>query len=168
MRIRQLKPDYWRDSRLHNTPGITADVREFYIGLWGVADDEGFLRWDLPEVASELYRYQSPARRERNVGAWVERLVAIGRVEFLPCGVHAYIPKLTTHQRIGGKRSQTYVTEHLSCGKSTRVREDMDLPQLSARNGKGNGRERNGTESNGKTDYEDALARAAAKAGRAA
>ena len=166
MRIRQIKPDYWRDSRLHNTRGITADVREFYIGLWSVADDYGYLRWDVPEVASELYRYRSAARRERDAQAWMERLVGIGRVRLLEGCDHAFIPKLTAHQKIGGTKSQTYLLEHQRCVPPGSAN-SAEVPPTSASNGKGKGTVGEGTESN-VSDFENALARAQAKAGKSA
>lgn len=114
MRIRSVKPDYWKDGRLHNTPGISADVREFYIGCWGLADDAGFMRWDVPEIAGELYRFRGVQRRERNVTEWARRLVALGRLMLLTCD-HAYLPTLTKHQRLGGSRSEGVWKEHQQC-----------------------------------------------------
>lgn len=170
MRIRQIKPDYWKDSRLHNTHGITADVREFYVGLWGIADDLGYFRWDVPEVASELYRYQTPHRRERNTAIWMERLVEIERVVLLDCG-HGFIPRLAKHQKIGGTKSQTFLLEHQKCVPPQTSANSAEPPSPSVVvKGKGDGKERNGTESNGRPDerFENAMARAKAKAGVAA
>ncbi len=164
MRIRQIKPDYWRDSRLHNTRGITADVREFYVGLWGVADDYGWFRWDVPEVASELYRYQSAARRERNAAEWMRRLVAIDRVRLQDCA-HGFIPKLTAHQRIGGTKSQTYLIEHQKCEPPHGSADFRTAPQTSGRNVTVEGTVGKGKESN-VSDFDDAIARAKAKAGQ--
>lgn len=166
MRIRQIKPDYWRDSRLHNTRGITADVREFYIGLWGIADDYGWLRLDVPEMASELYRYRSPGRRQRDVAHWLELLAGIGRIHVADCLQHAVIPKLAAHQRIGGTKAQTYLLEHQKCPPPQGSADLRDVPHGSVSVTVGNGKERNGKESN-VSDFEDALARAQAKAGKA-
>jgi hypothetical protein len=167
VRIRQIKPDYWRDSRLHNTRGITADVREFYIGLWGVADDYGYFRWDVPEVASELYRYRTPGRRERDAAEWMRRLVGIGRVRLLDGCDHGFIPKLTAHQKVGGTKSQTYLLEHQKCVPPQSSANSAEAPPTSASNGKGKGTVGNGQESN-VSDFEDALARAKARAGESA
>jgi hypothetical protein len=41
VRIRQVKPAFWADSRLAELPERT---RLFYIGLWMIADDAGWLR----------------------------------------------------------------------------------------------------------------------------
>jgi hypothetical protein len=159
MRIRQIKPDYWRDSRLHNTRGITADVREFYVGLWGVADDAGFLRWDVSEIAAELYRYRTVITRERQVNTWSGRLVEIGRVVLMDCE-HAYLPNLTKHQKIGGNRSEHIWRQHQRCLPG-QVHTSSDESISSPTVGEGKGKERNGKVS----DFDDALARARMKAG---
>ena len=39
MRIRQIKPSWWLDKDLQTR--LSADAREFYIGLWMLADDAG-------------------------------------------------------------------------------------------------------------------------------
>ena len=39
MRIRQIKPGWWLDKELRR--GLSADAREFFIGLWMLADDDG-------------------------------------------------------------------------------------------------------------------------------
>lgn len=114
MRIRSVKPDYWRDARLHNTPGITADVREFYIGCWGLADDTGWMRWDVPAIGAELYAYRGTKRREANVTDWAERLVRLERLVIVACG-HAFVPKLSKHQRIGGTKADHIAREHRQC-----------------------------------------------------
>ena len=63
MRIRQVRREFWSDRRMALLPKST---RLFYIGLWAVADDHGFLRWDLPQIAGELFPFDSIRARERD------------------------------------------------------------------------------------------------------
>ena len=140
MRIRSIKPEYWNDPRLHNSPGITADVREFYIGLWGLSDDIGWLRWDVSQIGSELYSYRSVKVRERQVEEWGQRLANIGRIRIDPCG-HAFIPKLTSHQRIGGTKSQTAWLQHQKCLSPQSSAEFREPPQGSGAEGEVRGGE---------------------------
>lgn len=116
MRIRSVKPEYWDDARLHNTPGITADVREFYIGTWGLADDLGWLKWNVPEIARTLYGYRGVKRRERQVIEYATKLVAIGRLHIYECG-HAWVPNLSKHQHLAGttRRVETVYKAHALC-----------------------------------------------------
>lgn len=114
MRIRQIKPSFWTDARIAALP---APARLFYIGLWMMADDAGWLRGDLPQIANELYGYDSRARRERNVQSFLAMLVAAERVTVHPCG-HLEIPRLVTHQHLSvtSKQVKTVWREHTECG----------------------------------------------------
>ena len=73
MRIRQVKPSFWSDSVLARLPERS---RLFYIGLWMIADDAGWFRADVPEIANELYGYEPARRREDRVSLMLAGLVA--------------------------------------------------------------------------------------------
>jgi hypothetical protein len=141
MRIRQVKPAFWSDEKLAELPEST---RLFYVGLWMIADDAGWLRWNAIEVARDLYGYESRGRRERRTAAMFDALVAAKRVVVHPCG-HAEIPRMVTHQRLSGptKQVQTTLNEHLRvCHSSPSPAGSRDDPQSPA-----NPRpERNGTD----------------------
>lgn len=149
MRIRQIKPSYWDDTRLHHTQGISADVREFYIGLWQIADDIGWLAWDVSAIAKQLYGWQGVSRRERNVREWGARLAGIGRINIFECG-HALVPTLTKHQRIGGHKSDIVAREHLRCGVPQPSAQSMDESISSRTVTVSNVTEREGKVSNGR------------------
>jgi hypothetical protein len=113
VRIRQVKPSFFKDARIAELPPA---VRLTYIGLWMLADDAGYYRWDPAEAGLELYGYESRTKRERDVTAHLARLVEAGRVADLKCG-HIVIPTLKDHQRFAGptKRVLTYEREHVKC-----------------------------------------------------
>jgi hypothetical protein len=113
VRIRQVKPAFWTDDRIASLP---APVRLFYIGLWMVADDAGWFRWNGPQLGAELYSFEGRAKRERNVEQWGELLEGQGRIRRYPCG-HSVIPTMTDHQRMSAatKRVKTYEREHEKC-----------------------------------------------------
>jgi hypothetical protein len=94
MRVRLIRPSYWTDSDLHIR--LTADQREFYIGLWMLADDAGYIAWDLDRVGAELYPYRSPSWRRTHLPKWLATLSTHVRV--LACGKHVVIPSLPRHQ----------------------------------------------------------------------
>lgn len=138
MRIRQVKPAFWADARLAEVPETT---RLFYIGLWMIADDVGWFRWNAIEVARDLYAYEPRAEREGRVAAMFAQLVEIERLVVHECG-HVEIPTFTTHQRLSGltKQVQTVYKEH----KSRCIPADpRDSPQVPAdpRHGIGTGKE---------------------------
>ena len=117
MRIRQVRPEFWSDETLAVLPDA---ARLFYIGLWNVADDAGWIEWQPRRIGALLYPYRTARRRERDVETWAQLLVEDGRLLLLPCGC-GHIPTLTRHQKIGGNRAYPVRDEHLSKHQSGQV-----------------------------------------------
>lgn len=139
MRIRQVKPEFWRDATL----GDLSDTdRLIYIGLWMEADDTGWFRWNIVEIATDLYPMQPRQARERRVAASLDRLLQAGRITREPCG-HGIVPKLTQHQRLASpeKQVRTVQREHNGCipagsRGSPQVPADSLQTPVTERNGK--------------------------------
>lgn len=112
MRIRQVKPEFWRDWKLVS---LSRDARLFYIGLWNEADDSGYLRWDLDQILSDLFPRQADVTIEMAEG-WAQELVGARRIRIYKCG-HATIPTLPSHQHLAGQTKQvhTFRNEHAVC-----------------------------------------------------
>ena len=89
-----IRPAYWTDADLHTR--LTADVREFYIGLWMEADDAGYVEWDAIRIGADLYPYRGLAWRKTNIPKWVALLDP--HVQVLDCGKHLVIPNIPKHQ----------------------------------------------------------------------
>jgi hypothetical protein len=123
-RIRQIKPSWFLDKALRR--GTSADAREFYIGLWMLADDAGYLVWDTERIGAELYPYDSTAARERRVEAWATQLETLDEATphlvVWTCG-HARVPKMPGHQRIAGKQTLSVKERHLNCRNAVSRRE---------------------------------------------
>ena len=92
-----IRPAYWTDADLHTR--LTAEQREFYIGLWMLADDAGYIAWDVHRVGAELYPYRSPAWRAKRIGPWLE-LLGPAHARMLDCGTHVVIPNLAKHNHV--------------------------------------------------------------------
>jgi hypothetical protein len=90
-----IRPAYWTDADLHTR--LTAEQREFYIGLWMLADDAGYVAWDLNRVGAELYPFRSLAWRSKRLPEWVALLAP--HVKTLDCGRHLLVPKLDQYQK---------------------------------------------------------------------
>jgi hypothetical protein len=121
VRIRQIKPEYWRDEPLSR---LTDGARLFYIGLWQLSDDGGWLRWNVSEIGTELYGYRGRARRENDVRRYAEALIHLdggARLVINECG-HAYLPRLERHQRFGGR--PVYTTRDAHARDCARLRAD--------------------------------------------
>lgn len=96
MRVRLIRPGYWTDTDLQTR--LTADAREFYIGLWMEADDAGYVAWDIDRIGADLYPYRPLAWRRKHLTAWLEALGVNGHVRLLDCGAHLLIANLTRYQ----------------------------------------------------------------------
>lgn len=109
MRIRQIRPEFWTDEVM---AALSPAVRLFYIGLWNIADDAGWLDWRVSRIGAVLFPYESARKRERDIHAWAEALVTAGRLRLHDdCGC-AEIPTLPKHQRVTGKQSFVALEAH--------------------------------------------------------
>ena len=108
MRIRQVRPEFWTDETM---AGLPPAVRLFYIGLWNIADDAGWIEWREPRIGAVLFPYESSKRRHRDIRTWTDALVEAGRLVLYNCGC-AHVPTLSKHQRITGKQSFAVMEIH--------------------------------------------------------
>lgn len=135
MRIRQVRPEFWTDEVM---AALAPAVRLFYIGLWNIADDAGWMEWRVSRIGAVLFPYESSKRRERDIEAWSTRLVEAGRLVIHPCGC-GEVPTLAKHQRVTGKQSFTALDAHSKHKSLTGKQSSLSDSPVTERNG----RERN-------------------------
>jgi len=138
-----IRPAYWTDADLHTR--LTAEQREFYIGLWMLADDAGYVAWDPERVGAELYPYRSPTWRARRLPAWLDLLGQHARL--LDCGTHVVIPNLPKHNHVP-KPSYQNQRAHDACmrhGAPHGTTGDNGAPHGTTSLREGKGREFKGT-----------------------
>lgn len=157
-RIRQIKPSWFLDKELRR--GTSADAREFYIGLWILADDAGYIAWDVTRIGAELYPFDGIAARERRVETWAGQLERLNpnapHLIVWDCG-HARVPKMPDHQRIAGTQSFTIAKKHRDECRDVRSRLSLVVAETEgATTSHGIGRGRNGMERNGTVGSADA------------
>lgn len=109
MRTRLLRPEFWADSRMADLP---AECRLTYMGLWCLADDDGYFIWSVRDIAAELYRYESPKRRESKVERHIADLLTADRIKRLECLVHGLIPSLPRYRIKGGTQTTSIHRVH--------------------------------------------------------
>lgn len=153
-----MKPSWFTDRALQT--GVHADTREFYIGLWMLADDDGWFEWDEDAIGVAIYGFLPLGRREHLIAKH-----ALALMELTPetphllmhgCG-HSQVPKMPQHQRVSdAKRVMSDHRKHVE-GRCPRLPAGMsgtprDLPPRGSPRdaadsppGTGNGK-RNGTE----------------------
>lgn len=94
--------EYWTDSTLFLS--LTAEERELYIGLWMLADDDGWMPRDVPAIGNALMGFHSRETRERAVRAGLEHLRDLGKVLSYRCCL--LIPAVARYPRPGKKTSE--------------------------------------------------------------
>lgn len=119
MRIRQVKPAFWTDAKIGR---LSVEARLFAIGTWMLADDAGWLEWNVAEIGAALYPYDPAQEREERISDMGSALVDLGLLVVYTCG-HAHVPHLVDHQRLAGptRRVETVHRRHLNdCPASPR------------------------------------------------
>lgn len=109
MRGRYLMREYWSDSDLFLR--LDAAQRELYVGLWMLADDEGWLPRDIQAIAASLYRYEDREPRETFVIAGITTLKKLGKLVAPPCRRCLFIDVVNRYPR-AGKRSSNHLDAH--------------------------------------------------------
>lgn len=99
--------EYWTDSALFLR--LTADEREVYIGLWMLADDEGWMPRDVPAIAKALGGFEDREPREARVKGALEHLRELKKVLSHRCCL--FIPAVARYPR-PGKRTDEHLREH--------------------------------------------------------
>jgi len=89
-RVRVVRPQLYRG---HTTGSLAPDVRDALVGLTVSTDDEGFLLWNLDELAAAIYPFGSPKRRVADLERRAAKLVDAGLLVIHDCGC-AEIPVL--------------------------------------------------------------------------
>lgn len=105
-----MRPEFFTDRVMGD---LSPDVRLTYIGLWCVADDAGWMTWDVDQIAAQLYPYESIRVRTKRIEKARDELTTARRLVIHECGC-AEVPKLSEHQRIGGTKSFTSRDKHES------------------------------------------------------
>lgn len=97
MRIRTIKPEFWRNRKL---AALGREVHGFAARLIGASDDEGYFEADPALVASDVLPFDADA--QAFIKKTMPELERIGFVEFYGGGEGgiARLPKFTEHQRI--------------------------------------------------------------------
>lgn len=160
LRIRQIVPQFWSDEDL---AALSDRSRLIYIGLWLVADDEGYFPWKPGEVAYALGMMRIGRKGIEKAVDEIRALPGRCRVELLPCDRHAVVVNLQQYQRYAKSTHNVrrHATEHqLECLPAFIPPIPHDSPSKPP-----SGTERNGIGTLGEksSTTEEAIAKAKAK-----
>lgn len=122
--------EYWSDSDLFLR--LSADERELYVGLWMLADDEGWMPRDIPAISNALAGFEDREPRETRVKATLEHLRELKKVLSYRCCL--FVPAVANYPR-PGKRTDIHAREHQKHSKrSNGIQTDLNptLPDLTS------------------------------------
>jgi hypothetical protein len=98
MRIRSVKPEFWRDE----ITGLTScETALFYLGLAGCADDSGRFHWDARLIRADLDPYDAKWGGPEGIEKQLRHLEKLGRIFRYEAGgrVYGWIPTQKRHQK---------------------------------------------------------------------
>lgn len=95
MRIRSIKPDFWKSEKVASLPAM---ARLLFIGLWNLSDDAGRFRAHPSLIQGEIFPYEPNV----DVGDHLRRLEAVGLVQVYEVDGRRYglVVGFAEHQRI--------------------------------------------------------------------
>lgn len=135
-RIRTIKPEFFTSA---DVCALSPLARLLFIGLWGVADREGRMKWRPAD-----FKLQILPADDCDIEELSDELVAQGLVILYGEGF-AYIPTFTEHQSVNPREQASKLPDP----SKIVTRADASNPDLHAQRGKeGKGREGNDSEAN--------------------
>jgi hypothetical protein len=95
MRIRSIKPDFWKSEKVASLPAMT---RLLFIGLWNLSDDAGRFRAHPSLIQGEVFPYEPNV----DVGDHLLRLAAVGLIQVYEVEGRRYglVVGFAEHQKI--------------------------------------------------------------------
>ena len=89
-KIRGVKPEFWTDEAVVE---LSRDARLLFIGMWNFACDNGHLDDKPKQLKMRIF----PADDDTDMEAWLEELVAAGRITRIAGTIT--IPRFSDHQK---------------------------------------------------------------------
>jgi hypothetical protein len=127
MRIRSVKPEFWQDERLARLPHVT---RLLFIGLWGIADDEGRLRGNPLFIRAQVFPYEPHADVETAL-AELENAGLIVRYE-ADSEAFVWVRNFRKHQKIDTRLKSKLPAPPKSASEKKKPAPHADSRQLHA------------------------------------
>lgn len=140
MRIRQIKPEFWKDEDLAELP---RELRLFYVGLWSLADRAGILE-DRPRwIKAELFPYDFDLSPE-DLDSYLDTLAQHPKAFIIRYEVggkgYIAIPKMPGHQHFHkDERPRNYPlppgqhqvsTRQVPTHEETSTQPELDQPEI--------------------------------------
>lgn len=110
MRIRSIKPEFWRSDDID---ALDWDTRLVFIGLWSYVDDNGVGIYKMSNIVSDLFAsdfYRNPTATLSRVSGALNRLESRSMIDLYRSGdrEYLYITNWERHQRVNNPNKPRY------------------------------------------------------------
>lgn len=110
MRIRSIKPEFWRSDDID---ALDWDTRLVFIGLWSYVDDNGVGIYKMSNIVSDLFAsdfYRDPTETLSRVSEALQRLESRSMIDLYRVGdrEYIYITNWERHQRVNNPNKSRY------------------------------------------------------------
>lgn len=110
MRIRSIKPEFWRSDDID---ALDWETRLVFIGLWSYVDDNGVGIYKMPNIVSDLFAhdfYRDPNATLKRVSEALTRLESRSMIDLYRVGDrdYLYITNWERHQRVNNPNKPRY------------------------------------------------------------
>ena len=110
MRIRSIKPEFWRSDDID---ALDWDTRLVFIGLWSYVDDNGVGIYKMSNIVSDLFAsdfYRNPTETLSRVSEALKRLESRSMIDLYRVGDRDYlhITNWERHQRVNNPNKPRY------------------------------------------------------------
>ena len=110
MRIRSIKPEFWRSDDID---ALDWETRLVFIGLWSYVDDNGVGVYKMPNIVSDLFAsdfYRDPTATLSRVSEALKRLESRSMIDLYRVGErdYLYITNWERHQRVNNPNKPRY------------------------------------------------------------
>ena len=110
MRIRSIKPEFWRSDDID---ALDWDTRLVFIGLWSYVDDNGVGIYKMSNIVSDLFAsdfYRDPNATLNRVSEALNRLESRSMIDLYRVGDrdYLYITNWERHQRVNNPNKPRY------------------------------------------------------------
>ena len=110
MRIRSIKPEFWRSDDID---ALDWETRLVFIGLWSYVDDNGVGVYKMPNIVSDLFAsdfYRDPTATLSRVSEALKQLESRSMIDLYRAGErdYLYITNWDRHQRVNNPNKPRY------------------------------------------------------------
>ena len=148
MRIRSIKPEFWRSKDISNLP---PEDRLLFIGLWSYVDDNGVGRGELSDIVADLFAddmFKDPRETVARVSRGLARLSEGGLIHLYEVENRPYLSvcSWSRHQRIdkpAKARYPQYDADSRDCRETVARVSEIVAPGTGEQGNRGTGEQGN-------------------------